>query len=157
MKFKGSQFEERYNDFWNNEIVKAYNLLKKHGNFGHTNFFSTNDLGTSRLIGKYVNGVNTLINNLYRQINLFDDKEYIKKYIAKTKNIVTKDLNKFKAKIPQILSFISILENNNSDIDLNDNMVDVDNQFIPLADEFIVCNQPLIPELNLNDPDWNFN
>lgn len=98
MKFQNSgmkdkySMEDRYNDFWNSEVVSSYKLLKIHAQTQINSFFSINNSSVDRLVKKYCDGVTTIVNNLTRQMDLFEDQEYVKIYLASTKQEAITDL-----------------------------------------------------------------
>jgi hypothetical protein len=98
MRFKNSgmeneySMEDRYNNFWNSEVVSAYNLLKIHAQVQSNSFFSTNNPSVDSLVKKYCDGVTTIVHNLTRQIDLFEDQEDAKSYLQSTKQVAIADL-----------------------------------------------------------------
>lgn len=84
--------EDRYNDFWNSQAVSSYDLLKIHAQSQINTFFSTNNPSVDHLVKKYCDAVATIVNNLTRQIDLFEDQDYVKTYLESTKQVAISDL-----------------------------------------------------------------
>ncbi|KTD08720.1 hypothetical protein [Legionella jamestowniensis] len=106
MKFKG-QFENRYNEFWNNQIVLSYKQIKN--SYKQPGFFTIdNTIDQANAVHHYCDGVVSILRNLSRQFPFFTDKERVGSYFNQTKEVVISDLNKFKTHIknPMVLSEI---------------------------------------------------
>ena len=73
MKFKNSPFEERYNEYWNNNVVTVDQIIRN-VSLGFKLFDDTN---IGKLIEKYQQHVMNILSNLERQSYLFEDKEYL--------------------------------------------------------------------------------
>ena len=97
MRFQNSgmenenSMEDRYNNFWNSEVVSSYKLLI-HVQAQSNSFFSINNPSVDNLVKKYCDGIATIVNNLTRQIDLFEDQEYVKNYLESTKQVAIDDL-----------------------------------------------------------------
>ncbi len=99
MKFNSSAFKDRYDAYWDEQVVSAYDDLVGNSHKGHTRFFSAPHLETHRLLKKYCDGVMTIVNNLIRQADDFEDKENVVSYLESTKTTACKDLSEFSAKL----------------------------------------------------------
>ncbi|WP_045105414.1 hypothetical protein [Legionella hackeliae] len=119
MKFSG-KFENQYNEFWNNVVVLAYKQIKAYAKISaKPSFFSGHNytVDLNHWVNKYCDGALSLLNNLSRQLPLFDDKDNAALYLEQTKAAVVGDLTKFKtflhkqsiavARIEQTLSIVN--------------------------------------------------
>jgi hypothetical protein len=106
MIFEKSNFEERYNKFWNSEVVGTYNLYTNHPIFtGRTyTFFSS----IESLIGKYCESVITVFDNLTRQSAFFEDKDFVASYMRNIKKEVLDDLEEFNPHIKKSASLMKL-------------------------------------------------
>ncbi|MDI9818104.1 MULTISPECIES: hypothetical protein [unclassified Legionella] len=102
MKF--ADFEDRYNEFWNDQVVPAYKGIKAHLNHKNHLRFHVPDQGVLRkLIDKYYNGVISIISNISRQMDNYYDQEEARCYLKKTREAVFLDLDEFIPKLPSEL------------------------------------------------------
>lgn len=95
MKFEGSKFEERYNTFWNDQVVAAYDKLWPSSIHGGPGFFTVGHIETNKLLKQYCDGVMNIVNNVIRGADSFEDKAYVASYLNSTKDAATADLKKF--------------------------------------------------------------
>ena len=95
MKFKASGFEDKYNDFWNEEVVKPFNKIKRHSTVtGKT--APENEPTLGGLMKQYCAGVSNIVKNLNRQKVNFTDQVYIAAYLEQIKKSALADLQQFK-------------------------------------------------------------
>ncbi len=90
MKFENSNFEERYNDYWNRNVVTLDTTIRS-CSLG-LNLFEVRS-NVLELIETYQQHISNLLSNLTRQVYLFEDKEYVQKYIKNTVNQAIEDLS----------------------------------------------------------------
>lgn len=94
MKFEGSNWEERLNEFWNKEVVTQYTKLIDYLN--PAGFFKP-ELPTSQtLLKKYSDNLMNVINNFNRVKEQFTDSTYLANYLATTQQAGINDLEEFK-------------------------------------------------------------
>ncbi|KTD79433.1 hypothetical protein [Legionella waltersii] len=98
MYFKDSNFEERYNEFWNSGAVYADKQIsqfmeKGFGLLQQGEYFS--------LLTKYAETASTLVTNLNRQTWSipFDDQDYVSEYIAATLQTMQEDFLRYRSKL----------------------------------------------------------
>ena len=94
MNFKNSKLEERFNKFWNNNIVTCDAKIRAHFLEGAIFFPPTFEV--NMLIRSYLTNLNSLIANIIRMCEDFKDKEYIDKYIAETIQTASADFLAYK-------------------------------------------------------------
>lgn len=82
MIFKGSNFEERYNSVWNSYAVSADSRLNRLLNA--KGLFSPQPSNFLEYLNQYKNGAITIVENLQRQAEMFEDQDYIKEYLNAT-------------------------------------------------------------------------
>lgn len=90
MKFQGSLFEERYNEYWNKNVV-ALDETIRNTSLG-LNLFE-NRVNVTQLIETYQQHVLTILTNLDRQSYLFEDKKYVQEYMKNTVSQTTEDFS----------------------------------------------------------------
>ena len=94
MQFKGSKFEVRYNQFWDDTVV----LLDKQIRHQFTSPFFFDGSKTLRDINQYYLNVKSIMMNLARQARegTFTDHDYIMGYIRETEEQALLDLRSYK-------------------------------------------------------------
>ncbi|MGM9453581.1 hypothetical protein ACTAZI_09620 [Legionella bozemanae] len=95
MKFQNSLFEDRYNEYWNKNVVTLDETIRN-TSLG-LNLFE-NRANVTQLIEAYQQHVLTILTNLDRQSYLFEDKEYVQAYMKNTVSQTVEDFS-FYAKI----------------------------------------------------------
>ncbi|WP_454782476.1 hypothetical protein [Legionella sp. WA2022007384] len=98
MKFENSTFEERYNDYWNGNVVRLDSAIRR-CTLG-LNLFEMNS-SVHQLIEAYQQHVLNILSNLKRQMGLFEDKEYVKEYIKNTVSQTIEDLSYYQHIFPE--------------------------------------------------------
>ncbi|PWY56180.1 hypothetical protein DGG96_07510 [Legionella qingyii] len=98
MKFENSTFEERFNDYWNSNVV-TLDIAIRSCSLG-LNLFEIRS-SALQLIETYQRHILNILSNLTRQIYLFDDKEYVQKYIKNTVDQAIEDLSFYKNIFPE--------------------------------------------------------
>jgi len=89
MNFKNSKLEERFNNFWNNDIVTRDKKIRAH--FLKGTIFFPPTLEVNMLIKGYLEALNTLIANILRMCEDFKDKKYIVNYIEEALKTSSED------------------------------------------------------------------
>lgn len=82
MKFENSSLEERYNEYWNRNVVILDTTIR---NINMQSLFA-NRANVGDLIKSYQQHVLNMLSNLNRQEYLFEDKGYVQEYIKKPLN-----------------------------------------------------------------------
>jgi len=98
MKFEKSTFEERYNKYWNDCVVKTdKNIRKQLAGIG---FFQVGP-DIEGLVTEYQQHVLNIISNLQRQQKSvpFEDSVYVEDYFKATKEQALTDLREYKKAI----------------------------------------------------------
>ncbi len=91
-------FEERYNDYWNKNVVALDNLIRN-VSLGFSLF--DNNVNIPALIEAYQQHVKNILANLARQASMFEDKEYVQQYIKNTIDQAIEDLNLYEDVFPK--------------------------------------------------------
>lgn len=103
MKFKNSVFEIRFNDFWNNKVVKTD--LKIRSALNKLGLFDSSDALVVEKIKEYHINIKSFINSLQKQVlnNKYSDPKYAHKYLLTTIATVRSDLESYAKKNPNLL------------------------------------------------------
>ncbi|MCE0723576.1 MULTISPECIES: hypothetical protein [Legionella] len=95
MNFQDSFFEERYNEYWNKNVVPLDATIRKSPS--SLNLFEKR-MNVTQLIGAYQQHVLNILYNLDRQSYQFEDKKYVQAYMKNTVSQTVEDFS-FYAKI----------------------------------------------------------
>lgn len=98
MKFKESLFEERYNEYWNKNVVTLDTTIRN-TSLG-LNIFE-NRVKVSGFIRAYQQHVLNILSNLDRQSYLFEDKEYVQEYMKNTVSQAVEDFSFYSKTFPE--------------------------------------------------------
>ena len=103
MKFKNSVFEIRFNDFWNNKVVKTD--LKIRSALNKLGLFDSSDALVVEKIKEYHINIKSFINSLQKQVlnHKYSDPKYVHKYLLTTIASVRSDLESYAKKNPNLL------------------------------------------------------
>ncbi|CEG56093.1 hypothetical protein [Legionella fallonii] len=155
MKFEGSTLEERYNTFWNDEVVSSYKLLVNGEQLERDRFFSTHYSSTHSLIEKYCNGVMTIASNCVRQAAGYEDQAYIANYLASTKESAITDLNEFLEELKRAskTSPLTVELINNTKVSLASLKLESSNKVVSISSEESISGveNSSLPELSVSD------
>ena len=88
MKFKNSVFEIRFNDFWNNKVVKTD--LKIRSALNKLGLFDSSDALVVEKIKEYHINIKSFINSLQKQVlnHKYSDPKYLESYAKKNPNLL---------------------------------------------------------------------
>ncbi|MCW8410464.1 hypothetical protein OQJ13_15905 [Legionella sp. PATHC035] len=105
MKFENSSLEERYNEYWNRNVVILDTTIR---NINMQSLFA-NRANVGDLIKSYQQHVLNMLSNLNRQEYLFEDKGYVQEYIKKTIEQAHEDLTFYSRVFPEYQENIAVL------------------------------------------------
>ncbi|WP_258956553.1 hypothetical protein [Legionella sainthelensi] len=98
MKFKGSIFEERCNEYWNKKVVGLDNIIRT-VSLGFGLFH--NETHIPSLIEKYHRCIQNILSALDNQTHMFEDIGYVQKYKKDTVTQAIEDLNFYAGIFPE--------------------------------------------------------
>ncbi|KTD41467.1 hypothetical protein [Legionella parisiensis] len=98
MKFQNSWFEDRYNEYWNKNVVTLDETIRS-TSLG-LNLFE-NRANVTQLIEAYQQHVLNILTNLDRQSYLFEDKEYVQTYMKNTVSQTGEDFSVYAKIFPE--------------------------------------------------------
>lgn len=98
MKFQNSLFEDRYNEYWNKNVVTLDETIRN-TSLG-LNLFE-NRANVTQLIEAHQQHVLTILTNLDRQSYLFEDKEYVQAYMKNTVSQTVEDFSFYTKIFPE--------------------------------------------------------
>lgn len=113
MKFKGSMYEDRYNDYWNKNVVfqdqriRADLGLCTDKGSEKPGFFHDQASALLVLMKEYGQRVSNLLTNLKRQGVAFDDQEYVIDYLRETRDAAINDVKDY-LKLAQLMQHHSL-------------------------------------------------
>jgi hypothetical protein len=104
IKFENGPFEKRYNLYWNGCVVRTDNALRD-----NLTFFSANPETQDNMISVYIQHIMNILNNLYRQLPMFSDPEYVENYIRLTQAQAVDDLLAYKSFLAKSRGDLSLI------------------------------------------------
>ncbi|KTC79413.1 hypothetical protein [Legionella cherrii] len=114
MKFENSLFEERFNDYWNRNVVVLDTIIR---NINMQNLFA-NRANVGDLIKSYQQHVRNMLSNLFRQESMFEDKGYVQEYRKNTIEQAHEDLAVYSRLFPEyqetITEFLNAIDKDSS-------------------------------------------
>ncbi|MCW8397590.1 hypothetical protein OQJ26_02160 [Legionella sp. PATHC038] len=114
MKFENSLFEERYNEYWNRNVVVLDTIIR---NINMQNLFA-NRANVGDLIKSYQQHVLNMLSNLSRQESMFEDKGYVNEYRQNTIQQAHEDLAFYSRAFPEyrenIAEFLNAIDKDSS-------------------------------------------
>lgn len=115
MKFKNSLFEERYNEYWNSNVVILDKTIRN-ASEGENLFAKRDNVGN--LIKAYQQHVLNVLSNLDRQAYMFEDNEYVQEYRKSTVEQAREDVTTYSSLFPECKEtcseFLKAFDNNSS-------------------------------------------
>ncbi|KTC90143.1 hypothetical protein OQJ18_05330 [Fluoribacter dumoffii] len=105
-KFENSSLEDRFNNYWNNNVVLLDTTIRN-ASLGLNFFQSSANIG--ELIKTYQQHVLNILSNLSRQSYMFEDKKYLQDYMQNTIQQAQEDLSFYSSVFPEYEGLITEL------------------------------------------------